>query len=151
MCLTTKYLNPLRIKEDMYVYKRFWVKINKNRRSITIKTPYQLMQIARNKVQKFNCIDCEYSILEQFGQFNTIQYGYHAYETEERALFHLCPGEIIVKCKIPAGSYVWFGLFDEVCSNNITIDLTHNTKDITSFRCKTENYEILKKCFKYMP
>lgn len=151
MCLKTINTEPFRIKTDMYVYKRFLVKINKNRRSITIKTPYQLMRIARNKVQHLNCIDFEYNTVDPVNAIHSeIQYGYHSYETKERALYQLYPSEIIVKCKIPAGSYVWFGLYDEVCSDKLIVDVTHNTKDIVTSACRIKDYEILNKCFKYM-
>lgn len=134
MCLYTFQKHAKKAKKDIYVFKRlsFMVACKKE-----IYTPYRGFTICRNKIAKLSVVDFEKTGLQHHIDYGKakpkkcyhINYGFHAYKTYEDAKWNLQRNEMIVRCKIPAGSY-YFQNNTEICSNKIEINVTYCSKNV---------------------
>lgn len=153
MCLYTFQKYARKAKKDIYVFKRlsFNIAINSEK---AIYTPYRDFKICRNKIAKLSAIEFEKTGLEYHIDYSNpktnkcyhINYGFHAYKTYGDARWNLQPNEMIVRCKIPAGSY-YFQNKTEICSNKIEINVTYCSKDVLS-ACSSWRNNFMK-YFKY--
>ena len=111
-------LNPIQLNEDITVYKivfavmlEFYV------------TPFQGMCIRFDEtnpyVTKSFCLE-----LFDAATIYKSMCGYHAYSNLNRARDVLCTYNnrfVILKCTVPKGEYVYFGINEEICCSQLII------------------------------
>ena len=121
MCRNS-FKQPKTLREDMVVYKLLIKFDNK------LMTPFQNMVVATGKEwEKVNFPKFSKSQFVVHGSIKTDK-GYHAYVSQYSVYFremaiglsenndvYLC------KCIIPKGSYVYYGMYDDICSNSLVI------------------------------
>lgn len=118
MCLYIKhsrYNGVCTTTRDYYVYKRL-EKVS----SIRYRSPFMgyYFTVDNTYVHVAKGFDANRS-----GYETIVSRGFHAYRTKRTAIRCLYAYGTVVRCIIPAGSRVYFGQNDEVCSDKLIVPL----------------------------
>ena len=111
-------LKPIQLNEDITVYKIVF--------AATLDfyiTPFQAMYIHFDETNPYVTKSFCLTLFEAATIYKSV-FGYHAYSNLKRAmdvLYMYGSRCVILKCTVPKGKYVYFGINEEICCSQLII------------------------------